>query len=522
MKAAHVTKWLLGLSATLTLLTASTWAQTSPRESMDIVIVGARVIDPDSNLDAVRNVGIQQGRIVAVTSDPPSGMRRIDARGLVVAPGFIDLHAHGQTTAADRMQAFDGVKTALELESGILPIADWYASQATARRVLNYGASAAWTFARVQELEGQPAQADMRWFQRAFSLNKWVNDPASPEQIKKITAIIEQGIREGSIGIGVNHGYAPGGGYKEMHAVHTLAAKYGVPTFTHVSGDFPNDPLSAAQSVGDVISLSAATGSQSHICHINSSSLKDIATTRGMILAAQERGLPITTETYTYGASSTTVGAALFNDRGREKKNIDTRDIEYNGEPLGDKNFAELRAQAPGSVVVWHFLKLPAEESILDQSVLMPGAAIASDGMPWINKKNGQPIDPDMWPLTEEAFAHPRSAGRYTRLLSHWVRERDALTLTEAIRKSSLIPAQILEKSVPQMRTKGRVQPGMDADIIVFDLRTVQDKATFTQPYLPAVGMKYVLVGGVPVISGGELVRDARPGKAIRRSLEPK
>ncbi|MEG2885303.1 MAG: amidohydrolase family protein, partial [Acinetobacter sp.] len=112
----------------------------------------------------------------------------------------------------------------------------------------------------------------------------------------------------------------------------------------------------------------------------------------------------------------------------------------------------------------------------------------------------------------------PRGAGTYTRLLAQWVRERQVLPLPEAIRKSSLIPAQILEKSVPQMRNKGRIQVGMDADIIVFDLNKVQDKATFTQPYLPSVGMKYVLVNGIPVISAGALVVDARPGKPIRRS----
>lgn len=374
------------------------------------------------------------------------------------------------------MQAFDGVTTALEFESGILPIQDWYANQAVHGRVLNYGASAAWTFARISEFEHEKAEADLRWFQKSFALKNWVSEPANPEQIKHIVADLEEAIKQGSIGIGINAGYAPGGGYKEMLAVHALAAKYHVPTFTHISGDYPNDLKSAAESVGDIISLTVATGDQSHICHINSSSLRDIATTRAMILSAAKDGLPITTEAYTYGASSTTIGAALFSEEARKAKSINVGDIEYNGKPLNEETFAALRKNEPGAVVIWHFLKLPKDQKILDESVMMPGAAIATDAMPWTNIKTGLPVDDNQWPLSHDAFAHPRSAGTYARLLSRWVRERKAMTMLEAVRKSSLIPAQILEKSVPQMLKKGRIQDGVDADIIVFDQRQLRTK----------------------------------------------
>lgn len=485
----------------------------------DLVIAGGTVVDPESHLNAIRNVGIKDGRVVAVTSAKLSGKRVVDAKGLVVAPGFIDLHAHGQSIAADRMQAFDGVTTALELESGILPISAWYAAQAKSGRVLNYGASAAWTFSRIAVLEGLAPEPDLLWFQKAFSYSKWVNDSATPEQVRKIVANLEQGINEGSLGIGINAGYAPGGGYKELMAVNALAAKYRVPTFIHISGEYPTDPNSAAESVGNVISIAATTGSQSHICHIHSSSMKDVETTRAMVLAAQKLGLPITTEAYTYGAASTTIGAAFFSEEARRRNSISTSSIELNGKPLDDASFAKLRAEAPGTAIVQHFLKLPEEQAILDQSILLPGAAIASDAMPWLNKKTGLPIDPNAWPLSSEAFAHPRTAGTYTRLIAQWVRERKVMTLSDAIAKSSLIPAQILEKSVPQMQKKGRIRAGMDADIIVFDFNTVKDQATFTQPYLKAVGMKYVFVNGVPIIAGGELVLDALPGKPIRRSV---
>lgn len=493
----------------------------SAEELYDVVILGGRVIDPETETDAVRNVGIIGNTIAAITEQTIRGQKTITAEGLVVAPGFIDLHSHGQSVAADRMQAFDGVTTALELESGILPIADWYQIQADIPRVLNYGASAAWTFARISEMEDLEMEADLLWFQKAFDFSKWVKDPADPDQIERIVARVEQGIKDGSIGIGINAGYAPGGGYKELLAIHTLAASYGVPTFTHISGDYPNDPNSAAENIGKIISFSASTGSQAHVCHLNSSSLKDVETTAAMLSAARDRGLPVTTEAYTYGASSTTIGAALFTEEAIEKKNIQFAQIELNGVALNEQTFTETRTNNPGAIIVFRFLDMPAEADILDRSVLFSGGAIASDAMPWVDKNSGGPVEDAQWPLDENAFAHPRSAGTYTRLLAHWVRERNALSLSEAIRKSSLIPAQILDQSVPQMKLKGRIQEGMDADIIVFDFDTVQDKATFTEPNQPAEGMRYVLVNGTAVIENGELVVDAHPGRAIRREITP-
>ncbi|WP_194775336.1 amidohydrolase family protein [Pararhodonellum marinum] len=495
--------------------------QKAQEQNFEIVVKNGRVIDPETQLDAVRNLGIEKGKIVLITDSDISGQKTIDARGLVVAPGFIDLHAHGQTLTADRMQAFDGVTTALELESGILPIGPWYESMESKGRILNYGASAAWTFARIETMEEIPMEPDLRWFQSAFSLSKWVNDPADEKQIDNILRLIEEkGIKQGSIGIGINAGYAPGGGFKELMAVHALAATYEVPTFTHISGDFPSDPKSAAEYVGQIIAFSAATGSQDHICHLNSSSLRDVSTTRGMIIQAQKSGLPITTESYTYGASSTTIGAALFNKEGIERKNIKAEQIELNGKPLTEEEFQNIRKKNPGSVIVFRFLNMPQDESILEESVLFPGGSIASDAMPWVDITTDDLFDDNTWPLNENAFAHPRSAGTYSRLLSHYVRDRKALSLSEALAKSSLYPARILEKSVDQMKYKGRIQEGMDADIIVFDPETIQDRATFTEPYLTAEGMKYVLVNGTPVIEDGELVMEVRPGKAIRRDVE--
>ncbi|WP_290739364.1 amidohydrolase family protein [Haliea sp.] len=483
----------------------------------DLVIIGGRVVDPESGLDAVRNLGITGSEIVEISEGRLVGKRTIDASGLIVAPGFIDLHSHGQSLVADRMHAYDGVTTTLELESGVLPVDEWYQSQARAGRALNYGTSAAWTFARIAEFEGLTPRAEVQWFRDAFARKRWVSEAASSEQVQRITAYLEQGLRDGALGIGINGGYAPGGGFRELLAVHSLAARHEVPTFTHISCDNPQDPDSSAECVGQVIALAASTGNPAHICHLNSSSVRAVDVTAGMIQSARASGVPITTEAYTYGAASTTIGSALFSPDAMAAKGVKAQDIEYNGQRLNEESFKALRAEQPGAIIVKHFLDLPAERSVLDTSVLLPGGAIASDSMPWIDANTGALIPHDVWPLPETAYAHPRSAGTFSRLLAEWVRESESLSLTEALRKTSLIPATILQPSVPQMRKKGRLQVGMDADIVIFDLNAVQDRATFANPRQPSVGMRYVLVNGVPVIDEGELRLDSMPGRAIRR-----
>ena len=296
------------------------------------------------------------------------------------------------------------------------------------------------------------------------------------------------------------------------------AAKYQVATFTHIAASNPNDPQSSAEGVGQVIALAAVTGDHSHICHLNSSSQKQITITAEMIRKAQLNGIRLTTEAYTYGAASTVIGSAGFSPEAMHAKGILPGDFEYNGSRLDEAGYTKLRTEKPGAVVVWHFLNLESDQSFLDEAILFPGGAIASDALPWIDKNTSQIISEDVWPLPASAFAHPRSAGTFTRLLAQWVRDRRVLSLTEAVRKSSLIPAQILQFSVPQMKKKGRLQPGMDADIVVFDLSAVRDNSNFNQPNQVASGMKYVLVNGVAVIFNGELIREALPGKPIRRS----
>lgn len=488
-------------------------------QEYDLVISSGRVLDPETNLDAVRNIGIEGGKIVAITEEPLAGKAMLDAKGSIVAPGFIDFHAHGQNIPADRMQAFDGVTTALELESGILPVGPWYDIQRRTGRVINYGVAAAWTYARVAALEDLEPEPNLKWFQDAYALTSWVNDVATDQQTQEILKLVEQGIDDGSIGVGLNSGYAPGYGYKEVLAVHQLAAERNVPTFTHIRNLSQVDPNSSIQAYGELISFATGAGSHVHICHLNSTSLTDISLAARIIRDAQQRGATITVEAYPYGAGSGAVNAAMFQPANMERMSARAEDIEYLGKALTDAELRKMQKDSPGEIIVWHYYRLPRDQHLLDLAVLYPGGIIASDAMPWIDKTNGKIIAADVWPLPKEAFAHPRTAATYVKFLIDYVRDRNAETLIEALARCSYRPAQILGAYVPQMTKKGRIQEGMDADIIVFNMEKLEVRATYTDPNQHTLGMRHVIVNGTPLIQAGVLDTKAFPGQPVRRPI---
>lgn len=488
----------------------------------DLLIRGGRVIDPESGHDAVADVAITGGRITGVGRASGDAARTIDASGLVVAPGFVDLHAHGQSLPADRMQAFDGVTTTLELELGVLPVARWYDEQAHAGRTLNYGASTAWAFARVGAMTSQQTESSVEGLGRAMRDPRWTEAVASPAELADILARVQAGLDEGGIGIGFPNAYAPGTGVKEMSELCSLAAAAGAPTFTHIAYMSDVDPRSSVEAYTRLIGYAGSTGAHMHICHFNSTSLHDVERAAHLVRTAQAQGLKVTVEAYPYGTGASVIGAAFFSDpefTGRTGSGYDAIEVIQTGRRLSDRDEV-LAAQAgdPATPVLFHFLDIVADarhRDLLDVSVLFPGGAIASDAGPWAVQ--GVTYHGDAWPLPDDAVSHPRSAGTFTRFLRHWIRERGALPLLDGLAKCTLIPARILEPSTPALRTKGRIQPGCDADIVAFDWPVLTDRAEFKAMNRAAEGMRHVLVHGTAVIADGELVTDARPGRPVRR-----
>ncbi len=490
-----------------------------------VVIVGGRVVDPASGLDGVCDVALHDGRVAALGTGLGSAERVIDAAGLVVAPGFIDLHAHGQSVAADRMQAFDGVTTSLDLEAGVMPVASWYRRQAARGRVLNYGASTNWAFARIGAMTGSNEESSLEAFGRAMRDRRWVENVATEAEVGGILGRLANGLDEGGIGIGILNAYAPGAGVQELTAVCQLAATHGVPTFTHVAYMSRIDPESAAEAYVRLIGYAGATGAHMHICHFNSSSKTDVERCARLVAKAQEQGLPITVEAYPYGTGSTVLAATFFSDPDFEARNgtgYDSVQRVTDGRRFHSREeLLAAQAEEPSTLVLWHILDTEHNEhhrNLLDISVLYPGGAIASDAMPW-TLSDGSVYAGDAWPLPEDATSHPRSAGTFTRFISHWVRERQAVSLLEGVRKCALIPAQILEASTPAMRTKGRLEVGADADVVVFDFDTLVDRSEFSAMNRPSEGVRHLLVSGQPVITDGVMDVAARPGRPVRRPL---
>jgi N-acyl-D-aspartate/D-glutamate deacylase len=476
-----MTRAVIGLAAALLL------AQPGP---YDLVVRGGRVMDPETGLDAVRDVAIKDGRVAAI-GDRLSGARTIDANGLVVAAGFIDLHSHGQSPENYRLKALDGVTTALELEIGVLDVPA-FVKERTGRALIHFGTAVSHPAARVAT-RGAPMPAGAI----VPAAGPATNEPLTDDQFTTMAGMLERGLDAGALGIGMGLAYTPGATRLEVIRTFRIAAAHGVPIYVHVRSSGRIEPGSSIESISEVIGAAAATGAALHIVHINSSGLRDAVECLRLVEGARARGLDVTTEAYPYGAGMTAINSALFNPGWQERNSITYRDLQLveTGERLTKERFDALHASPEPRLVLLYL----NPDAIVDAVIEHPLAIVASDG----EVQNGK--------------GHPRGAGTYARILARYVRERRTITLMDALRKMSLMPAQRLERAAPAARRKGRVQEGADADLVVFDPRVVQDNATYDTGPVPSTGFRHVLVGGVSVVSDGRSVENVFPGRAITR-----
>jgi N-acyl-D-aspartate/D-glutamate deacylase len=489
--------------------------------TFDLVIRGGRVVDPETALDAVRNVGIIDGSIAEVTTRHLVGHREIDASNLVVAPGFIDLHSHGQAVAELRLQALDGVTTALELEAGAPAMSLAYRQSADEGRPINFGFSASWAALRMHVLSGRPSLDGWTMSDTGTEIGAdYWRAPATKEQTSTLLSLLEKELGDGALGIGILLGYAPATDPAEYVQVARIAAGAGVPTFTHARPLVEQDPSVVVDGAEELTRVAGETGAHMHYCHMNSTSTHHLARVQAMVTKVRSEGSRVTSEVYPYGAGMSAIGADYFHpDRLHVLGATGTpSDVIYarTGETVSSvERLLELRERDPGG---WAFIKLFDEQKSperLAQVTALPEAVIASDGVPLVVEA-GYGFDPMQWPLPSHVRMHPRGAGTYSRTLRISVRETETLTLSQALAKCSLYPARIVESAAPSMKKKGRLQAGCDADIVVFDPETVTDNATYEQSVLPSTGFSHVLVHGSPIVSNGELIESAMPGRPVR------
>jgi hypothetical protein len=454
-------------------------------QQYDLVLEGGRVMDPETGLDAKRNVGIRDGKTVRVSSEALSGKRVIHAAGLVVAPGFIDLHQHAQDIESQRVKALDGVTTALELEIGVPDVAEFLKTKER-HSLIHYGTSASHVAARALVF-GTPLPPG----EILPKSGPATEQPATTAQIMQIEHRLRAELDAGGLAVGMGIQYTPGATRLEVINMFRLAAERKVPVYAHVRSSGGVDPGSIA-AVSEVIAASAISGAPLHIVHINSTCLRDAPECLSMVEGARARGLDVTTEAYPYIAGMTFINSAVFNPGWQERQGgIGYGDLVLpnTGEHLTKERFDELHnSSTPQTVLIFS-----NSQAVLDKLIPNQLVMIASDGLE----------------------GHPRNAGTFSRVLAQYIREKGTITLMEALRKMSLMPAQMLERSTPAARQKGRLQEGADADIVVFDPATIADHATFQKPMEPSVGVHYLLVAGTVIVDDGKIVPDLYPGGAL-------
>jgi N-acyl-D-aspartate/D-glutamate deacylase len=477
-----------------------------PDRAYDLVLSGGRVIDPESGLDAVRHVAIAGDRIAAVCETLPpaaAAVDTLDVSGCVVAPGFIDLHCHAQSPTSMRLQACDGVTTALELEAGATSLERSYREAAEYGRPINYGFSASWAAAREAALDG----AD------------WTM-PGGPDDTLRVLELLERDLELGALGIGILAGYAPQTTRREYLEVARLAARYGVPTYTHARNKNQVEPGTALEGIQEIVSAGLDSGAHMHLCHINSTSLRQIDVVTSLIGKAREHGVRVSTEGYPYGASMTAISAPFLHPDNLHRLGITPSHITYTptGErPATAERLMELRTTDPGAMALIRYLdeERPDERDVLHRALLFEDTMIASDAMPILAHGGGK-LTGTEWPPPADAVTHPRSTGTFSRTLRIFARETGLMELPEVIRRCTLLPAQVLERTTPQALRKGRVQQGADADLVVFDPQTVSDHSTYDAPLHPSTGFRHVLVNGRFVVRDAELDLSALPGRPLR------
>jgi hypothetical protein len=505
----------------------------------DIVFRGGRVIDPESGLDAIGDVAISGGRVTAVTtgvttagtrpgtaSVPGRGRVEVDVSGQVVTAGFVDIHSHCYDTGSLRLQALDGVTTALELESGVAPVALAYRNAGAEGRPVNYGFATSWAMARMDVLAGIPLDGSVRTFFAYSARPEWQR-AASPVERQRILGRLEADLADGALGIGILAGYVPTADPAEYLEVAALASRSNAPTYTHSRDLIEFRPETLIDGAEEIVRAAGETGAHMHYCHVNSTTLRHADRVLALVERAQREGSRITTEAYPYGAGMTGIGAAFLAPERLPERDLRPQDLIYapTGEQVADvARLAELRAADPGGLVIIRHLdeSIASDRDLLMRYLLFPGSVVASDAMPLTHTEKG-------------AFTHPRTAGTFSRAIRMLTRDGGTpgggtpdggpdggpLSLARALAKCSLEPARLLEPHVPAMRRKGRITAGADADVVVFDPATISDQATYEASTRPSRGIRHVLVNGTFVVRDERLVETTRPGRPVRarRSL---
>ena len=488
------------VALTFALMASMAQAKTITSDVFDTVIEGGRVMDPETNFDGIANIGIRRGKITHISTERLKANRIIDARGLVVSPGFIDIHSHTPTRLGEHLSVLDGITTQLDLEAGSYPPTD-YGYQYKAGAQLHYGSSVGHFAIRGLVMDNS-TQGYFFSEDGLLSLGgaMW-SQPATPAQVNEMREHLRNGLQLGGLGIGVLLDYMTEAVTEsELSMIFATAAEYDTPVYVHVRRGMPGDPTG----LDEVIALAERHGVATLICHITHSAMGGIGVWLSKIDAANSQGARITTETLSYLAGGTSIAADVFVNRDwRAIFDIDYEDVQWvpTGEWLDEKRFLQYQREFPTSSINHHYVK----EEWLVEALKWPGMMVSTDALPAFDL---------------EVKTNPNIAGTYAHFLGRYVRDLGVMPLMDGLRRITLLPAQWLSQASSVFETKGRIQVGADADLVIFDSETIAARAEYGDPYQPSVGIAHVLVAGRPVVVNGSQVEGRYPGQHLLTPLD--
>lgn len=463
-----------------TLPPAMTHATQAPgvEHVFDVVITGGRLVDPDSRFDGLANIGIDGGTITAISAEPLVGTAAIDATGRVVAPGFIDLLSYEPNTFGVWLKLADGVTTNLAMH-GVNNYAEAFFRRYENQTPIHYGG------------------AFHHHFMRGFDIGAGIEDPLDPGQAAALDDLVATNLAGGFAGVSFSPEYSPGTTEDEMVRLATVAAASGHTCFFHVRHSDPDPPGTSLEAIDEVLRLAETVGVGVHIEHLASTGgtfVMHQALT--MINEARAAGLDVTACLYPYDFWGTFLGSSRFALGWQERYRLTEEDLQIAGTSttLTASTFAAALGE---NKLVAALGSIPEAEVQL--ALREPWTIVASDAIPTPQRNN-----------------HPRGAGTFARTIGRYVRELGVLDLTAALAKVTILPARRVERMIPAMARKGRLQQGADADIVVFDPERIGDRATVEDPAAPSVGIDHVLVDGRIALRDGEPDRSVLAGRPLR------
>ena len=517
---------LLGVTmAIVAALMVAACGETTRSGDFDVVILNGRVMDPETNFDAVRNVGIKDGRIVTITEDAIEGGESIDASGHIVAPGFIDTHHHGAGNPwGVKASLRDGVTTPMDLELGAINVDAWYA-QRDGNWPVNYGAAASHEFHRMRVLDRMPIAeaADGNDFARLRNNSyegddtpDWAVTKASLEQLNEMLANIDEELRDGALGIASTTGYMGNGVTTlELFNVQKVAANYGRVYASHVRllGN-SNPPTEATLGAFEQIANGVALNQPLLLSHNNNFGWWEVEEHLQLL---REQGYNVWSEYYPYTCGSSTIGSEFVKPDNIGALGLDYTDMidPRTGDRLDRTKYDKIVAADPAYIII---LCIPAREEWLPMWLKVPHMTVAGDQMPPVNEA-GESLT---WDDPYDAYnGHPRTVGTHAKTLR--LGREHGIPLMQSLAQNSYWAAKHLgDSGIEAMKERGRMQEGMVADITIFDPENVTDNGEYTvgKNGNPSTGIPYVLVNGTVMVRDSKVVNGVFPGQPIRFAKE--